>query len=88
MILDRVIQEYLANVDNLAKLEPKNLPFEVLQGFAKMDEAELFKTCSQFFVLKNNIPSENNLINLTQDEVIFGATEFAKAILNRIKNSL
>lgn len=84
--MDKTVEEFLSKVDNLSKFEPKNLPINVLQSFKKMDEKELFKTCVQFFILKNNIPNNNNIINMSEDEIVNGATNYAHEVLNIIKD--
>ncbi len=83
-----VIEKYLSKLNNLSALEPKNLPFDVLEALAQMNEGELFKTCSQLFILKNNIPSENNLINLSEEEIIKGATSYADEILLHVREKI
>lgn len=80
-----IIENYLSKIDNLAKLEPKKLPFDVLEAMGEMNEVELFKTCSQLFVLKNNIPTKSKIVNLSEDEIVKGSTAYAKDILKRIK---
>lgn len=79
------IENYLSKVNNLSQLNPEKLPFDVLEAMGEMNEVELFKTCSQLYVLQNNIPSQSNIVNLGEDEIIDGATTYAKAILKRIK---
>ncbi len=84
--MDKNIQEYLANINNLSQLKPKNLPKKVLKSFLSMNEVEFFKTCSQFYILQNNIPSENSLINMDQSQVIQGASVYAKELLEVLKS--
>lgn len=83
--MHQVIQNYLSKVDNLSKLEPKNLPLDLLGAMSEMSEEELFKTCTQLFVLKSNIPTKNSIINLDEKDIIKGATSYAKDIIKRIK---
>ncbi len=83
--MDKVIQDYLANINNLSQLKPQNLPNEVLKSFLKMDEVEFFKTCSQFYILQNNIPSENSLVNIGESDILEGASGYAKDILKILK---
>lgn len=83
--MHQIIENYLSKIDNLSSLEPKNLPLDVLGAMGEMSEMELFKTCSQLFVLKNNIPTKNNIINLNEEEIMQGATAYAKDILARLK---
>ncbi|PID47734.1 MAG: hypothetical protein CR967_03665 [Proteobacteria bacterium] len=83
--LHPIIEEYLSKINNLSALEPKNLPLDVLDAMGEMDEGELFKLCSQFFVLKNNVPNQNNIVNLSEDDIVNGAVKYAKAVLKRIK---
>ncbi len=80
-----VVEDFIAKVDNLAKLEPKNLPLSVLVAMSEMDELELYKTCTYLFVLKNNIPSQNSVVTLSEEEIKNGTNEYAKQILKRIK---
>lgn len=79
------IENYLSKVNNLSQLNPEKLPFDVLEAMGEMNEMELFKTCSQLYVLQNNIPSAENVVNLDEQEIISGATAYAKDILKRIK---
>ncbi len=81
-----VLENYLSSVDNLSRLEPKNLPFDVLEALGELNEVELFKACSQFFILLNNVPSEHNLINLSEEQIEKGAVKYAEQILERIKS--
>ncbi len=83
--MNPIIENFIASVDNLAKLEPKNLPLNVLVAMSELNELELFKTCTYLFVLKNNIPSQNSVINLSEYEIENGASEYAKEIIKRIK---
>lgn len=83
--MNRVLQKYLSEVSSLHMLEPKNLPLSLLVAMSEMDSQELFKACVQLFILKNNIPTENKIINLSQEEIEKGATNYAKEILSRIQ---
>ncbi len=85
--MNEIIENFLATVDNLSKLEPKNLPLDVLFAMSELSELELFKICTYLFVLRNNIPSKNNIINLSDDEIKQGAQQYAKEILARLKES-
>lgn len=84
--MNEVLQEYLGRVNNLQMLEAKNLPHHLMVSMSTMDSEELFKVCTQLFILKNNIPTENKIVNLSEDEILAGATQYAKEILNRIQN--
>ncbi len=81
-----VIEEYLANIKSLNDLRVKNLPMEIIHEFAKMDAKELYKTCTQFAILLNNVPTKDKILNLTQNEIEKYATEFAKEIRERVSH--
>lgn len=68
-------------------LSPKNLPFDVLEAMGEMDVNDLYKTCSQFYILQNNVPNEKNIINLSEEEIEKGSTKYAQEILERIKEN-
>lgn len=85
--MNKDIQDYLKNIHNLSMLEPKNMPYEILESIAMMNEEEFFKTCVQFFVLQNNIPTKDKIVNLSEDEIIQGATNYAQKIINFMKNN-
>ncbi len=80
-----VIENFLSQANSLHKLEPKNLPLNVLVAMSELDELELFKTCTYLFVLKNNVPTQNKIVTLSEDEIKAGATAYAKEIIKRIK---
>lgn len=83
--MNEIIEAYLNEVNNLSMLEPKNLPIHILHAMSEMESGELFKVCTQLYILKNNIPTENKIVNLTQEEILKGATTYAKEILQNIK---
>lgn len=75
------LQSFLASVNSLHQLEPKNLPKDVLHVMLKMSPEELFKTCSQLAVLQHNIPSKDKNITLTDDEIAQLAENYLKEII-------
>ena len=79
-----VIENYLSKVNNLAQLDPKNLPFDVLEAMGEMSTEELFKTCIQLSILQNNIPSDDKVLTLGEDEMLRLAEDYAQAVLKRI----
>lgn len=84
--MNEVLKEYLSTVNNLSMLEPKNLPLNLIISMSNMESEELFKTCAQLFVLGHNVPSKNKIVNLSEEEIAKGATTYAQAILERIRN--
>lgn len=79
-----VIENYLSTVNNLVMLDPKRLPFDVLEAMAEMDTEELFKTCVQLSILQNNIPSDDKVLTMREEEMMSLAEEYAKEVLKRI----
>lgn len=81
------IENYLKKLTNLAQLRAQNLPYEVLEALATMNEEELFKTCTQLYILQHNVPSKENLLNLDEDEILSGTTKYAEEILAQIQKN-
>jgi hypothetical protein len=83
--LNNVIEKFLANIKYLHELNVENLPQEVIDFMIGMDAEELFKTCTQFVVLQNNIPDKQKLITLNQDELLKLVEEYGKKLLQRVR---
>jgi hypothetical protein len=83
--LNNVIEKFLANIKYLHELNVENLPQEVIDFMIGMDAEELFKTCTQFVVLQNNIPDKQKLITLNQDELLKLVEEYGKKLLERVR---
>ena len=79
-----VIENYLSTVNNLAMLDPKKLPFDVLEAMAEMTTQDLFKTCIQLSILQNNVPKKEKVLTMNEEEMMLLAEEYAKAVLKRI----
>lgn len=80
-----VIERFLSKVTALYQLEPKNLPQEVIDVLVQMAPEELFKTCTQLAVLWKNIPSSNETITLSQEEMSDLAQTYLQGIIARLK---
>ncbi|DAB32946.1 MAG TPA: hypothetical protein CFH79_01175 [Sulfurospirillum sp. UBA11407] len=83
--MNNVIEKFLANIKYLHELNVENLPQEVIDFMIGMDAEELFKTCTQFVVLQNNIPDKQKLITLNQDELLKLVEEYGKKLLQRVR---
>ncbi|DAB33283.1 MAG TPA: hypothetical protein CFH82_11340 [Sulfurospirillum sp. UBA12182] len=83
--MNNVIEKFLANIKYLHELNVENLPQEVIDFMIGMDAEELFKTCTQFVVLQNNIPDKQKLITLNQDELLKLVEEYGKKLLERVR---
>lgn len=79
-----VIEEFLANIHSLHELRVENLPEEVLSQMAKMDAGDLFKTCTQFVVLQNNVPQDEKILTLDEDELLILVNKYGEELLKRI----
>lgn len=84
--MNEIIKEFLANVNSLYQLEAKNLPIGVIEEMAKMNSQELYRACTQFVVLKNNVPTKEKMINLEEEEILVMTEEYATELLKRIRN--
>lgn len=84
-MMNITLKKFLTNVNNLSSLDPKNLPENIVKEICKLDEQELFKTCSQLYILQNNIPNENKILNLSEDDIVKGSIEYAQNLLKRAK---
>jgi hypothetical protein len=82
--MNETIKDFLANIRSLHELRVENLPEEVLAQMAKMDAQELYKTCTQFVVLEHNIPNEQKVLNLDQDELLSLVKKYGEELLKRI----
>ena len=79
------LETFLASVNSLYQLEPKNLPKNILHVMLKMSPEELFKTCSQLAILRHNIPSQHQTITLKEDEIARLAETYLKEIVQHLK---
>lgn len=80
------LRNYLEKVDNLAKLEPSKMPLEILLEYAKLSTNELFKACAQCVILRHNLPQEENILTLSEDEIEKLTISYAKEIVKSLKN--
>ena len=83
--MNSIIEDFLANVNSLHQLKAENLPENVLEEMVKMEANELYKLCTQLIVLQHNIPSENKMITMDEDELLSLVDEYAKALLERFR---
>ena len=83
--MNSIIENFLANVNSLHQLEAKNLPDEVLEEIMKMEANELYKLCTQFIVLQHNVPSEDKMITMDEDELLTLVDQYAKDLLKRFR---
>lgn len=83
--MNKTIEKYLASISSLHQLEAKNLPYDVIEEMAMMRTEELYKICTQFVVLQHNIPSQEKMINLDEDELLSLIDNYAKELLERLK---
>ena len=83
--MNQVIENFLANVNSLHQLKAENLPEDVLEVMMKMDANDLYKLCSQFIVLQHNVPSEDKMITMSEDELLTLVDEYGKALLERFR---
>ena len=79
------IETFLANLSALHQLEPKNLPNDVLHAMVSMNPEELFKTCTQLAILRNNVPTQSTPITLTEAEITGLAETYLKGILKHFR---
>ncbi len=77
------IETFLANVNSLHQLKAENLPNDVLEEMIKMEANELYKLCTQLIVLQYNVPTEDKMITMSEDEILTLVDEYAKALLER-----
>lgn len=82
------LETFLASVNSLYQLEPKNLPKNVLHVMLKMSPEELFKTCSQLAVLRHNIPSSQKALTLREEEIATLAEAYLKGVIERLKKGV
>ena len=83
--MNSIIENFLSNANSLHQLQAKNLPKDVLEEMVKMEANELYKLCTQFIVLQHNVPSENKMITIEEDELLTLVDEYAKALLKRFR---
>jgi len=83
--MNPIIKDFLANVSSLHQLKAENLPEDVLEEMVKMEANELYKLCTQLIVLQHNVPTENKMITMDEDELLTLVDEYAKALLERFR---
>ena len=86
--MNLTIKSFLASVSSLHQLEAQSLPEDVLREMVKMEANELYKLCTQFVVLQHNIPSQEKIITIDEDELLSLVDEYAKALLERFKREV
>jgi len=79
------LEAYLAKADSLAKLEPKHIPKDILREFTKLDAPALYKTCTQFAILRHNIPQKDAVLTLEEEEIASLAQRYATEVLDALK---
>jgi len=84
--MNEIIKDFLASISSLHQLEAKELPQNVIDELSQMDSDELYMVCTQFAVLKNNIPTKEKMINLEEEEILVLSEEYASELLKRIRN--
>lgn len=50
-----------------------------------MNTQDIYKVCTQFVVLQHNVPTEEKMINMEEDELLALVDAYAKKLLERIK---
>lgn len=83
--MNKTIEKFLSSINSLHQLQAKNLPYDVIEEMAMMRPEELYKICTQFVVLQHNIPTEEKMINLDEDELLNLVDSYAKDLLERLK---
>ena len=84
--MNEILKNFLANVSSLHQLEARNLPEDVIEEMAKMGSDELYRVCTQLVVLKNNVPTEEKMINLEEEEILVMSEDYATELLKRIRS--
>lgn len=83
--MNQTIENFLSGINSLHQLEPENLPIDVVEVMIKMKPEELYKICTQFVVLRHNVPTQDKMINIAEDELVFLVDNYAKDLLKRIR---
>lgn len=83
--MDPRIENFLGSLKALHELEAKNLPHNVVEAMAEMGPEELYKVCTQFVVLKENVPSNDKMITLSEEEIQTLVEEYAKELIKRFR---
>ena len=83
--MNKTIENFLSSVNSLHQLQAKNLPEDVLEEMVKMEANDLYKLCTQFIVLQHNVPSEDKMITMDEDELLTLVDEYANALLERFR---
>lgn len=85
--MNQTIEKFLASLNALHQLEPKNLPDDVLHVMIKMSPEGFLKTVvSQLAVLRHNIPGKEQTITLQEEEIARLAEGYLKELLKRFKH--
>jgi len=84
--MNEILKNFLANVSSLHQLEARNLPQDVIGEMANMGSDELYRVCTQLVVLKNNVPTEEKMINLEEEEILVMSEDYATELLKRIRS--
>ena len=84
--MNEIIKDFLANISSLHQLDAANLPNEVIEEMSQMSSDELYRVCTQFVVLKNNVPTKEKMINLTEEEILVMSEDYATELLKRLRD--
>jgi len=85
--MNKTIQDFLGTISSLYQLQAKHLPYDVIEEMAMMSTEDLYKVCTQFVVLQHNVPTEEKMINLEEEELLVLVEEYAQELLKRFKGS-
>jgi len=83
--MNSVIEDFLGSVNSLHQLRAENLPENILEEMVKLEANELYKLCTQFIVLQHNVPTEDKMITMDEDELLSLVDEYAKTLLKRCR---
>jgi len=83
--MNNTIEQFLSTINSLHQLQAKNLPYEVIEEMAMMKPEELYKVCTQFVVLQHNVPTQEKMISLDEDDLLSLVDSYAKELLKRLK---
>ncbi len=83
--MNKTIEQFLSTINSLHQLQAKNLPYVVIEEMAMMKPEELYKVCTQFVVLQHNVPTQEKMISLDEDDLLSLVDSYAKELLKRLK---
>lgn len=83
--MNKTIEKFLSTITSLHQLQANNLPYDVIEEMAMMNTQDIYKVCTQFVVLQHNVPTEEKMINMEEDELLALVDAYAKKLLERIK---